>query len=99
VLSFLRESDKPDGTPGPLSARRISAVLCFLTAIVTAILAIVAIIQFIGLNPTTTIDWKSFIPLFIPCIAFLFGGLLLLFFTTWNDITGIVNAVKDLKKG
>jgi hypothetical protein len=99
MLSFLRESDNPNGTPGPLSARRISAVLCFLTAIVTGILAIAAIMQFIGLNPTTTIDWKSFIPLFIPCIAFLFSGLLLLFFTTWNDIAVVATTIKDLKKG
>lgn len=38
---------------------------------------------FIGLNPDATIDWKVFIPLFIFCLAFLVGGILLLLFTTW----------------
>jgi hypothetical protein len=97
MLSFLREADKEDRTPGPLSARRISAVACFITAIVTGILAMISIVKFIGLNPATTIDWKSFIPLFIPCIAFLLSGLMLLFFTTWGDIASVVKTIKEAK--
>jgi hypothetical protein len=98
MLSFLRESPGEDGKPGPLSMRRMAAVMCFLASIVAGILAIVAIFRFIGLNPNTTIDWKAFIPLFIPCIAFLVGGLLLLFFTTWADIKELVCTAASLKK-
>jgi uncharacterized integral membrane protein len=94
MFSFLREAEKPDGAPGPLSARRISAMACFLTAIATGIMAIVAIYRFIGLNPDSTMDWKAFIPLFIPCIAFVLAGLFLLFFTTWGEIAQVVNSVK-----
>jgi hypothetical protein len=98
MFSFLRESDRPDGKPGPLSMRRIGAGLCITASIVCGILAIIAIIKFIGLNPDTTIDWKAFIPLFVPCIAFLLGGILLLLFTTWSDIRGVITEVATLKK-
>jgi hypothetical protein len=98
MLSFLREDDKPDGSPGPLLVRRILAVESFATAITTGVLAMVAIIKFIDLNPETTMDWKSFVPLFIPCVAFLLGGLLLCLFTTWSDVSSTIKAVKDLKR-
>jgi hypothetical protein len=98
MLSFLREADKPDGKPGPLSMRRIAAAACFISAIIAGILSIAAIIKFIGLNPNTGIDWKAFIPLFIPCVAFLCGGLMLLFFTTWADIKDVVCAASNFKK-
>jgi hypothetical protein len=98
MFSFLRESPKDDGTPGPLSMRRIGAALCIIASIVCGILAIVAIIKFIGLNPNTTIDWKAFIPLFVPCIGFLLGGILLLLFTTWSDIKTVVAELAALKK-
>jgi hypothetical protein len=98
MFGFLRESDKADGTPGPLSMRRISAAACFLAAIASGILAIAAILRFIGLNPDTGIDWKAFIPLFIPCLAFLAGGILLLLFTTWTDLKELVCSAASLKK-
>jgi ABC-type polysaccharide/polyol phosphate export permease len=99
VFSFLREAPGTDGAPGPLSMRRISAAACFLTAIVTGIFAIVAILGFIGSNPNTGIDWKAFIPLFIPCLAFLIGGILLLLFTTWTDIKELVCSAASLERG
>ena len=98
MLSFLREADKPDGKPGPLSMRRIAAMACFITAIATGVIAIFAIFRFIGINPNTTLDWKAFIPLFIPCIAFIVAGLLLLFFTTWADIKEVICAASNFKK-
>lgn len=97
MLSFLRETPNADGSPGPLSMRRIAALATLLTAIGTAIFALVIIFTFISGNPTTTIDWKAFIPLFIPCGAFLVGTILLLFFTTWEDIKSIVTAAVGLK--
>jgi hypothetical protein len=98
MLSFLREAPGENGTPGPLSMRRISAAACFLAAIVSGILAVTAILRFIGLNPNTGIDWKAFIPLFIPCLAFLAGGILLLLFTTWTDLKELVCSAASLKK-
>lgn len=97
MLSFLREANLPDGSPGPLSMRRIAAAACFIAAIAAGVLSIAAILKFIGLNPNTSIDWKAFIPLFIPCVAFLIGGLMLLFFTTWADIKEVVCAAGTLK--
>jgi hypothetical protein len=99
MLSFLREADKDDGSPDPFSMRRLSAVACIITSISTAIFALVIICQFIGKNPDSSIDWNAFIPLFIPCLAFLVGTLALLFFTTWEDIKGIVHAAAEFKKG
>jgi hypothetical protein len=98
MLNFLREADREDGKPGPLSMRRISAAACFMAAIAAGILSILAIIKFIGANPDTSINWKAFIPIFIPCIAFLFGGLMLLFFTTWTDLKELVCSAVSLKK-
>lgn len=93
MISFLREADKEDGSPGPLSMRRIAAGLSLITSIGTAVFALIIIFKFISGNPDTSIDWKAFLPLFIPCGAFLAGTILLLFFTTWEDIKGLVAAV------
>ena len=94
MFSFLREAKLPDGSPGPLSMRRVSAALCFLASIAAGIVSLAIIYRFIAINPNTTIDWKAFIPLFVPCVSFLFGGLLLLFFTTWGDVAEIAKAIK-----
>lgn len=99
MLSFLREADKPDGSPGPLSMRRLAAAACILTSIACAVLALIIVYRFIGKNPNTTLDWKAFVPLFIPCLAFLLGTLALLFFTTWEDIKTVVHAAAEFKKG
>lgn len=98
MLSFLREADKPDGSPGPLSMRRIAAAACILASIAAGILAIITIYRFVEQNPGATLDWKLFIPLFIPCVAFLVGALILLFFTTWADIRELVSSAAALKK-
>jgi hypothetical protein len=98
MFSFLREAPGIDGKPGPLSMRRISAAACFFTAIVSGILAIVAILRFIGMNPNAGMDWKAFVPIFIPCVAFLIGGILLLLFTTWTDLKELVCSAASLKK-
>jgi hypothetical protein len=98
MFSFLRETPGTDGKPGPLSMRRLAAAACIITSIATAILALAVIFKFITGNPDTTIDWKAFIPLFIPCLAFLTGTLALLFFTTWEDIKTVVHAAAEFKK-
>jgi hypothetical protein len=36
--------------------------------------------------------------MFIPCIAFLVSCIILLFFTTWEDIKGVVTAAASFKK-
>jgi hypothetical protein len=97
MLSFLREAPTADGKPGPLSMRRIAAAACVLSSIASGILAIVTIYRFIERNPGATLDWKLFIPLFIPCVAFLVGSLLLMFFTTWGDIKELMAGVAQLK--
>jgi uncharacterized membrane protein YdcZ (DUF606 family) len=99
MFSFLREASGADGKPGPLSMRRLAAAACIITSIVSGIIALVIICRFIGKNPDTTLDWKAFIPLFIPCLAFLVGTLALLFFTTWEDIKTVEHAAAEVRKG
>ena len=74
--------------------RRVAAAICLVTSIALAIFAMVIIYLFTISSPSTigVQDWRVFIPLFFPCFAFLFGMLMLLFFTTWNDIKEIVSA-------
>jgi hypothetical protein len=96
-FSFLREADKEDGTPGPLSMRRLSAALCLISAIGAAVFALIIIFKAVAAS-TTTVDWKVFIPMFIPCIAFLLSCIILLFFTTWEDIKNVVSAAASMKK-
>jgi hypothetical protein len=96
MFSFLREAPL-EGKPGPLSMRRIAAAVYVLAAVFTAILSIRTIFRFIGLNPNTEIDWRAFIPLFIPCGAFLLGSITLLLFTTLADIKEIISGAAALK--
>jgi peptidoglycan/LPS O-acetylase OafA/YrhL len=98
MFSFLREADKENGSPGPFSMRRLAASLCLLSAIGAAIFALMIISKALTVASNTAIsDWKVYFPVFIPCLAFLVGCILLLFFTTWEDIKGLVSAVA--KKG
>lgn len=99
MFSFLREAAE-NGKPGPLSMRRIAALFCLMTAIGLGIFALVIIFRFISSNPTTTgtMDWKAFIPLFFPSLSFLVGMLILLFFTTWEDLKELVVAASGFKK-
>jgi hypothetical protein len=98
MFSFLREAPSEDGKPGPLSMRRIAAAACILASIAAGILAILTIYRFVEQNPGATLDWKLFIPLFIPCVAFLVGALILLFFTTWTDIKELISSAVARKK-
>jgi hypothetical protein len=99
MLSFLREADSPDGTPGPLSMRRVAAAGCFLTAIASSVIALVFCRTALAAPGA---DWKACVPLFIPSIAFLVGGILLLYFTTAESIKtfaqGIAEAVGDKRR-
>jgi hypothetical protein len=93
MFSFLREAPKEDGTPGPLSMRRIAAAATLLASIGTAVYAMTIVFKVMsGSSSIATIEWKTFIPLFIPPVLFLAGTILLLLFTTWTDIKGIVSA-------
>jgi len=99
LFSMFREGKNEDGSPGPLSMRRIAAALCLLSAVGAAVFALIIIFKAVAAsgNPAPT-DWKIFIPMFIPCIAFLLGCLILLFFTTWEDVKAIVGAAAEFKK-
>jgi len=97
TLSMFREANNEDGSPGPFSMRRVSAALCLLSAVGAAVFALIIILKAAtGASPIP--DWKVFVPVFIPCIGFLLGSIILLFFTTWEDIKGIVSAAASLKK-
>jgi len=105
TFSFLREANNADGSPGPFSMRRLAAALCLLSAIGAAVFALIIIFKTIAVGtPADTgtavaaIDWKVFIPVFIPCLAFLLSCIILLFFTTWEDIKNVVSAAVNLKK-
>ncbi|GHV93674.1 hypothetical protein AGMMS50268_41770 [Spirochaetia bacterium] len=80
MLSIFREETKSDGSPGPVSARRVTALACFfLFAPITAVLGF----RFFN-------GWPSF----IPCGLFIVAGLLLYFFTTWADIAAAAASFK-----
>ncbi|GHV91989.1 hypothetical protein AGMMS50268_24920 [Spirochaetia bacterium] len=98
MLSFLREAPEADGKEGPLSMRRIASALCFFASIIMAFIAVVFCKNFLAAGT----DWKVYILLFIPTIAFLFGGLILLYFTTFEAIKSFVTdaakAAAEIKK-
>ena len=79
ILSMFRE-EPVDGKPGPVSMRR---VLAFLLVLAAAGL-------FVGGFWYEKDKWY----VFIPGIACLVGALLLLFFTTWEDIAEIARSIK-----
>jgi hypothetical protein len=84
-MSMFREAPETDKDgkqiPGPVSARR---VLAFILAIASIALFAAAIFH------APQYGWT----VFIPGIAALAGSLLLLFFTTWGDISLIAAAWK-----
>ena len=100
MFSFLREENNDDGSPGPLSMRRVAAAFCLITAIGLGIFSLLIIFRFISGNPTEAgaMDWKVFIPLFLPSFAFLIGMLILMFFTTWEDLKEMAAAIASIKK-
>ena len=79
MLTMFREAGE-EGRPGPVSMRRVLAFLLVLAAIGV----------FIGAFFFAEHSWY----VFIPGIACLAGALLLLFFTTWNDIAEIAKVLK-----
>ncbi len=79
ILSMFREGEI-EGKAAPVSMRRVLAFL----------LVVAAIGLFIGGFFITKESWYVFLP-GIVCLA---GSLLLLFFTTWNDVAEVINAAK-----
>jgi hypothetical protein len=92
-MVYIMAPGQPSETVG------LEAAVCILASIAAGILAILTVYRFVERNPGATLDWKLFIPLFIPCVAFLVGALILLFFTTWTDIKELVSGAVALKKG
>jgi hypothetical protein len=84
MLSFLREADKADGKPGPLSARRIAAFIVILASFPL----------FYSALRFSANGWFVFLPGGM-CLA---AGIILFFFTTWTDIKEIISAASGLKK-
>ena len=80
MFSFLREAPDLNGKPGPLSARRILAF----------ILAVASLPCYFAGFQYSAAGWV----VFIPGIVCQLSALLLLFFTTWADVTGIVQAIR-----
>lgn len=78
--TIFREDSKEDGTPGPVSIRRVLAFVLILAAIGL----------FVGGFFISKESWY----VFIPGITSLAGALLLLFFTTWSDVAEVAKAVK-----
>jgi hypothetical protein len=77
------EDDKPDGSPGPCSMRRVLAFASFLAGLACSILTLILV------KPIDT--WF----VFIPSIAFVVAMLLLLFFTTWSDVSMVIKTVRE----
>jgi hypothetical protein len=84
MFSFLREADKSDGSPGPLSARRIVAFILIFAALPLFYFAL----------KYSSNGWFVFLPGGM-CLA---AAIILLFFTTWADIKEIITAAAKLKK-
>lgn len=79
-MTIFREANNPDGTPGPVSLRRVLAAFLALAG--------VALCTFSILKGSA---WQvTAIALGGPVGA----SIILLFFTTWSDVAAIVKAVK-----
>lgn len=79
-MSAFREAPNPDGTKGPVSMRR---VLAFFYALVSTALGVAAL-------PHAASGWWVFIPSGLAALL----SVLLLLFTTWNDLAVLAGAVK-----
>jgi hypothetical protein len=84
MFSFLREADKPNGSPGPLSSRRIAAFILIFLAVPLFILAF----------KYTVNGWFVFIPGGL-CLVL---AVVLFLFTTMADLKGIVEVAAAFKK-
>ena len=80
--------------------RRVAAAVCLAASVASAVFAMAIIYKFTVNSPSVmgVQDWRVFIPLFFPCFVFLFGMLVLMFFTTWEDIKGIVGAASGVNR-
>lgn len=78
-MSIFREAPLHDGTPGPVSLRRVLA----------AFFAVLGVILFFWAlrDPEA---WFVFLPGGM-CVA---ASLLLLFFTTWADVASVISAAR-----
>jgi hypothetical protein len=85
MFSFLREADKPDGNPGPLSARRIAAFLLIFFSVPLFILAF----------GHAEAGWYVYIPGGL-CLVL---AVILFLFTTLADLKMIVEVAAGFKKG
>jgi fatty acid desaturase len=65
---------------GEFSLRRILALICVVASVALGVYAI----------PLASFGWV----VFLPCLAYLAGALILLFFTTWGDVAELAKAVK-----
>jgi hypothetical protein len=83
MLSFLREADKSDGSPGPLSARRIAAFILIFAALPLFYYAL----------KYSSNGWFVFLPGGMCLVA----AIVLFFFTTWTDIKEIITAAAGIK--
>jgi hypothetical protein len=79
MFTVFRESGT-DSAEGPVSMRRVLAFF----------LALSAVGLFVGGFFFSGNGWT----VFIPGVAALSGSLLLLFFTTWTDIAGVVSVFR-----
>ena len=84
MFSFIREAPREDGTPGPLSARRIAAFI--LIAISTPL--------FYLAYQHTEHGWVIFIPGGLCLIL----AVVLFLFTTLADLKELVTAASNFKK-
>jgi lipopolysaccharide export LptBFGC system permease protein LptF len=84
MLSFLREADKEDGRPGPLSARRIAAFILIFFSVPLFILAF----------RHAEIGWYVYIPGGL-CLVL---AVVLFLFTTMADLKGLMEAAAAFKK-
>ena len=80
IISMFEEEGRTDGTSGPVSMRRVLALL----------LALASVALFIIGFYFEKEGWYTFLP-GIVCLA---GSLLLLFFTTWEDVTEMIKTIK-----
>ncbi len=80
ALSIFREAPKSDGTPGPVSLRRVLAAFFAVAAVAVVIVALVM-----------GADWKAVaVAVGVPIVAVL----VLLFFTTWSDVATVVALIR-----
>jgi hypothetical protein len=82
-MSMLREAPLPNGMPGPVSARRVLACYFALCAPPLA---------YVALPYAKDSGWF----VFLPSLACILTVIILLLFTTWADITNLIQAASGI---